>query len=201
MAKDSCEQIHDTGRPLRTSEWQRPPTSECHFILSLLGTAARPLLTITSSSYNETKTCCRTLCHLRRLYVECPDTRVNTADTLYCNMPSSYLFASSPSLTWNLLFFWLSHTEHRTGMKGIVDSSVSFSHNNFTRWWWPPNSECHSVLSTPFINGAVSEGVVENEADVFATLSSTRPHTPGHITTVGAWKCSRKPRLPKNAFT
>lgn len=64
-----------------------------------------------------------------------------------------------------------------------------------------PNSECHSVLSTPFINGAVSEGVVENEADVSATLSSTRPHTPGHITTVGAWTCSRKPRLPKNAFT
>lgn len=71
-----------------TTQWNhwelqshKDPISECHFILSLLGTVAWPLLVITASSYNKKKTCCKTLCHLRRLYVGCPDARVNTTDT------------------------------------------------------------------------------------------------------------------------
>lgn len=72
-----------------TTQWDhwelqshKDPTSECRFILSLLGTAAWPLLAITASLYNERKTCCRILCLFRRLYVRCPDARVNAADTL-----------------------------------------------------------------------------------------------------------------------
>lgn len=132
---------------------------------------------------------------LMRVYVGCPDARVNTVDTdtLWYTMPP-LIFHMKPT------FFWV----------GLHRVQCTFFHANLPNRRWPPwlwIQKHHKMFSTPSIHGAISEGVVENEADVSPILSSSHLRTPQthhhcqYLFGPGVWKLAWKPHLHKNDFS